>query len=357
MPNRIFDLTTKKFGPAVFVALLSGLIAACSDSSRLNQPLFTGSTDNQRTIINDEQNQTMPPALHVDGEEVTRAPLPPPSELAANSATHAPALEVEGPYTWSAVGGTVITVGPGENLNSLATKYGVPTQQILSANQFTRPDQITPGGILVIPHKVPISPDSISPASAKPTQAAAPPPNTAKPEIQTVNTAPQPQTSQPAAGPDKVPETYVVKSGDTLYSIARRYGLRVSELTYLNKLGPSAKIQVGQRLALTPIGGTGAAGTSLATAKPVPATLQPSASRPAAQVASVDPASIPVAQPASLTAAPTAPVETATAALATTDAGQPANHEPASADGKSFRWPVRGQNHFRVWFQGRRRAQ
>jgi len=62
MRNKIFALSAKKIGPVAFVVLVAGLSTACSDSSRLQQPLFTGSTDNQRAIIGDTQPQPMPPA-------------------------------------------------------------------------------------------------------------------------------------------------------------------------------------------------------------------------------------------------------------------------------------------------------
>ena len=42
--------------------------------------------------------------------------------------------------------------------------------------------------------------------------------------------------------------THTVLAGDTLYSIARRYGTTVSELTALNSLPSAESIRVGQVL-------------------------------------------------------------------------------------------------------------
>ncbi len=46
-------------------------------------------------------------------------------------------------------------------------------------------------------------------------------------------------------------DTYIVKSGDTLYSIARKYGLSVNELKSLNNLTSDA-LSIGQVLKVSP---------------------------------------------------------------------------------------------------------
>lgn len=60
-----------------------------------------------------------------------------------------------------------------------------------------------------------------------------------------------PVCAQEQAPPQQV--TYVVKSGDTLYSIARRFGLSVEMLQRLNDLS-GTNIQVGQTLVVRPPG-------------------------------------------------------------------------------------------------------
>jgi LysM repeat protein len=54
-------------------------------------------------------------------------------------------------------------------------------------------------------------------------------------------------TSQPS------PEAryHKVRAGDTVYGIARRYGLTVDELTRLNKLGPGAVLHPGDKLVVS----------------------------------------------------------------------------------------------------------
>jgi murein DD-endopeptidase MepM/ murein hydrolase activator NlpD len=58
-------------------------------------------------------------------------------------------------------------------------------------------------------------------------------------------------SAEPAAGPRTPPRVYEVKAGDTLTSLAKRYGVPVATLVKLNKLpSASAPIKVGQRLVI-----------------------------------------------------------------------------------------------------------
>ncbi|NOL49643.1 peptidoglycan DD-metalloendopeptidase family protein [Pelistega europaea] len=53
--------------------------------------------------------------------------------------------------------------------------------------------------------------------------------------------------------------TYVVQRGDTLYSIARRYGVSVKSLLSMNNISNPSQIEVGQRIR---VGGGGSSGSS-----------------------------------------------------------------------------------------------
>ena len=63
---------------------------------------------------------------------------------------------------------------------------------------------------------------------------------TAQPEAQ-----PAPKTEQPTA---PAGETYTIKAGDTLYSIARRYGTTVDEITRLNPGLKATELKIGTQI-------------------------------------------------------------------------------------------------------------
>ncbi len=118
--------------------------------------------------------------------------------------------------------------------------------------------------------------------TATPTTAAPTPTPTATTAGPTATPTPT-ATAGPTATPTPTPTAtattapgqtviYIVKTGDTLYSIARRFGVTVEALTHLNKITNSSRIYVGQRLIIPR--GNGAMPTPRpgATATPKPGT-------------------------------------------------------------------------------------
>jgi murein DD-endopeptidase MepM/ murein hydrolase activator NlpD len=348
MRNRIPVLLQTRFlGRAAFIALLAGGSAACSGGiERFNQPLFTGSTDNQRSIIGGDDQPMPPPVAAVPRSDVSRANLPPPVQTASLDPAPAPIRAeppIAGRWKWSAAGGQAITVRPGDSLDILAIRYGVPSNEIARANGISSPAQLTPGKVIVIPVKV-------ADNSAFEGPAASPAPTPAR--TAALQPAPAPSLSDDGA-------SHVVQSGETLYSIARKYGVKVGDLASANRLPSFDAIRIGQRLAIpsgkisappkvaegkapnegyggTKVLGTVSADGSKATAAP---------SKPA-QTASLDPEppASAVAKLPDAPAQPTVPVQkgasqdTQNAAAAIQEAA-----DPPSANGTSFRWPVRGR--------------
>ncbi|MCB1487609.1 MAG: peptidoglycan DD-metalloendopeptidase family protein [Bauldia sp.] len=286
------------------MAVLAGLGAACS-SDATREPFFTGSTANQRAIIGG-----------TGGTAVTQAALPPaqanggPINLASSQGSG-----------WSAVGGQVVTVAAGESLDTLAIRYGVPSSEIARANGISSPAQIVPGRAIVIPQ----------PAQAQVAYAAAP----------QAAAAPMPAAQAKGGG-----VVHVVEPGQTLYSIAQSQGVRVEDIVALNGLS-SQNIRVGQRLQIPGAGGAvpAAQTASLTTAGDPPkplgtlkvnpdGTVQPTAeAAPTVRVVSTD-------KNAGVPDLPAVPAK-ATVPTDKTAALDPA--DPPSANGTSFRWPVRGR--------------
>src|SRR5215510_521666 len=230
--------------PRVAVLALVGLAAAgCADSARFDSSSYT--TDRP------PQNVAAATPTYSAAGRVEAQPLPAPSQPATVAAapppTYTPASytpssggysdvtgSASGHWTWN--GGSPVTVGNGETVDSIARKHGVPVAALMQTNGIREPGQIRPGQRLVIPRYV-----STSPKSA-PSYAA-----------------------QPKAGGS----VHVVKAGETLMSISRGTGVSVAALAKTNHIDTSKKLSVGDRLTI-PQGGH-----QVAAAQPAPKATEP----------------------------------------------------------------------------------
>jgi membrane-bound lytic murein transglycosylase D len=111
----------------------------------------------------------------------------------------------------------------GETLASLAKMYQTSQQNIIQANKLKKSATIKPGMVLLVPPKAPTPPPKASPAPVKPAMAK---------KHEPVRVA-----------------THVVKSGDSLFNIANRYGVTTKRIQEVNKL-TSFNIAVGQSLTI-----------------------------------------------------------------------------------------------------------
>lgn len=92
-----------------------------------------------------------------------------------------------------------------------------------------------------------------------------------------------PITSAGGSGATSTAGTYVVQRGDTLYSIARRHGTTVANLSNLNRITDPSQLEVGQRLRVS---SATAASSAPATAVRAPAAnAQPGRAADAAAIA------------------------------------------------------------------------
>ena len=112
------------------------------------------------------------------------------------------------------VGSLNYTVKKGDTLSSIADEYGVSVSAILKANNITNPDLIWIGQSLVIPG----------------------------------------HDGEPA-------QVHVVAAGETLGSIAAHYGTKTSELARLNEINNINLIRIGQKLKIP--GGSSGGGTAV----------------------------------------------------------------------------------------------
>ncbi len=137
------------------------------------------------------------------------------------------------PPSWSWNGGTAITVAPGETLDMIARKHGVPVSAIMEANHIANPADVHAGQHLVIPryHTAPT--------------AYAPPTTRIATEPSTVHAGtPRMAMAAPAGG------VHVVAPGETLNSIARLYGTSAKVLARANNIPPYTMVRVGQRIVI-----------------------------------------------------------------------------------------------------------
>ena len=108
--------------------------------------------------------------------------------------------------------GASVTVQPGDTLSDIADRQGISLNQLMQANGITNPDMVVAGQKLVLP------------GSRRATAAVAP---------RELPTAP-----------------YTVKSGETISEIADRFGTSTERLTQLNGISNPNLVVAGTRLAI-----------------------------------------------------------------------------------------------------------
>jgi membrane-bound lytic murein transglycosylase D len=123
----------------------------------------------------------------------------------------------------------------GETLSTIARRYGVATEAIRTANNL-RSNALRVGQDLMIP----ISARALSPIISDPRKP--------KSTVSTWHTS-----------GTNVPVIHRVRAGETLWSIARRYGVLVSEIMKWNLLEKNDVLKMGQRLRIFPDGKPSAA--------------------------------------------------------------------------------------------------
>ena len=121
---------------------------------------------------------------------------------------------------------TTYVVQRGDILSRIALRFGVTTVEIARANNITNPDRIYAGQVLIIPEKQTEPPLPEDPGGTQ----------TASPTI--------PSQSGPAS------TTYVIQRGDTLFRIAKRFGVTTQVLASVNGIWDPSRIYAGQVLSI-----------------------------------------------------------------------------------------------------------
>lgn len=75
-------------------------------------------------------------------------------------------------------------------------------------------------------------------------------PQSSKSKLPTTSASDAAKVNKTAAGKDWRPDTYIVKKGDTLFSIGLEYGLEYKEIAAANNISEPYPIQIGQKLNL-----------------------------------------------------------------------------------------------------------
>ena len=161
---------------------------------------------------------------------------------------------------------TTITVRSGDTLWALAIKHRTTVAAIATKNRLARG-----GAVIHIGQKLLVP----APGAAKPTAG--------KPA-----TTPTKPATTPPKKPATAPRVHVVRSGETMSGIAKRYKVSLSALLATNKLRASSYIFVGQRITVPGPGVVAKPAPKPATAKPAPkpATTKAPTTRAAAVAAS-----------------------------------------------------------------------
>lgn len=134
-------------------------------------------------------------------------------------------------------------VQAGESLWSISQKYGIRLAALKSKNRIRKEADLRPGMVLNLREtrkrgeEIPVLVSAL-PASDVPSTTEAP---TAATSVEQATTNPQPTSNTSVS-------FHTVRSGETLFSISKKYGLTVPQLKELNGIGEQNLITLGQKL-------------------------------------------------------------------------------------------------------------
>jgi murein DD-endopeptidase MepM/ murein hydrolase activator NlpD len=178
-----------------------------------------------------------------------------------------------------------VKAGRHDTLRSIASATGVPAETLAKLNHLKKPYRVYPGQVLQLPAAPAEAPERAPTRSAPEARSQEGRPSSVRAErrdtlqriadeagvpvealaklnhlrkpyrvhMGQVIKLPPESASEPEAAPSAPtppPASYQVQSGDTLYSIARRFGADPKALAELNRMEPGDTLPVGRRIAL-----------------------------------------------------------------------------------------------------------
>jgi murein DD-endopeptidase MepM/ murein hydrolase activator NlpD len=213
-----------------------------------------------------------------------------------------------------------IEVQPGDTLSSIARHYRVSISELMTINRLTSP-ALKPGQMLLLP----ASSRTRRPLTRTET-ASAPSPRS----------APAPETSSLG---QRWSGTYTLRSGESLYAIARQHGVSLAELQQANGIADARKVRAGTVLKVPGAVADARGARQVEPLTPAPARSTQPPSRPT--IINGTDSSEAVPRLSALGGEPPGPMrseragERRMAALPEPQAAAPA--------GMNFRWPVKGR--------------
>src|SRR4029453_10981878 len=145
--SRLIEFSrSRRWAHSAILAVIAIGAAGCSaDTTRFGGDLF-GSSGSETT----GSVPTQPASSNY-----ANAPVPPPPPPATRISTPNARGDITGSASragkWDANSGTSITIAPGDTLESVSRKHGVPVAAILQANNLSGPVAIKAGERLIIP--------------------------------------------------------------------------------------------------------------------------------------------------------------------------------------------------------------
>jgi LysM repeat protein len=209
----------------VLIALVALTLAACEKE----RPVPTPSRTTPAAAGGTAAPTTRPPAAITQAAPAAAQPTAAPVTAATPAApTPQPVVVTPSGASGSTGGGQAFTytVAAGDTLATLATKFGTTPEAIAQLNNLSDPNALVMGQQLKI-----------------------------------VGTMPEGASATGATGSGGT-SVYVVVAGDTLGTIAKRFGTTVAQLVQLNNLTDPDRIAVGQKLTIPGAGGAAPAAST-----------------------------------------------------------------------------------------------